>query len=63
MNPTSEVKVKEEDFVEKDLETTAERTGSKILAEIINRVEIERVHIAEWSQNWNAHGNHSNNRG
>ena len=33
--------------------------GSKILDEIIRRVEFERETIANWNQNWNQHTNKS----
>jgi hypothetical protein len=36
------------------------QAGSKILAEVIRRVDVEKAMTATWSQNWNAHGNHNN---
>ena len=38
------------------------QAGSKILAEVIRRVKTERAVTTNWGQNWNAHGNHSNNK-
>ena len=38
-----------------------EVTQSKILNNIIHKVTVEREAAANWSQNWNAHTNHSNN--
>jgi len=39
----------------------AEVAQSKILNNIIHKVTVEREASAHWSQNWNAHTNHSNN--
>jgi len=44
-------------------ERKADGSGSKILAEVVRRVKAERAMTANWSQNWNAHGNHTNNTG
>ena len=48
-----------------------EQTGSRILAQVVKRMNLEREATTSWAQttwaqNWNAHGNHnnhSNNRG
>jgi hypothetical protein len=36
---------------------------SRILETVLNQVEIEQDVAASWSQNWNAHSNHSNSSG
>jgi hypothetical protein len=39
------------------------KTGSKILDEIVRKVNLQRDTIANWAQNWSVHTNHTNNSG